>query len=189
MRRRLLSLLTVLSLLLCMAAVTLWVRSFFRSDAIARYTYGPTGAGAFSRVRSVRSERGGIVLADFTQSATDPAYLAFALSRANAWEFRHDPANAATSPTSDFFDTLSFDVNRNGRTTPAVTEAWLAVRIPYWAPALAAAIAPAWWLVRGRNSRRRQRVAQGRCGACGYDLRATPGRGPECGAAAAGAPA
>lgn len=185
MKRRLLHILTTLSLLVFVATIVLWVRSFFGSDGIARYTYGPAGAGAFSRVRFIRSERGGIILSDFTQQSTDPAYAAWVLPRASVWEFPHDPTGGPYWPAaSDLFDTLSFDINANRRLTSGMTEAWLNVRIPYWAPALLAAIAPLWWLVRGRTWRRRQRVAQGRCAECGYDLRATPGQCPECGAAA-----
>jgi hypothetical protein len=51
--------------------------------------------------------------------------------------------------------------------------------VPYWPLLLATGLAPALWL-RGRM-RRRGRILGGRCARCGYDLRATPGRGPECG--------
>ena len=52
--------------------------------------------------------------------------------------------------------------------------------VPHWLPTLALAL-PAAWLTR----RWRRRPAPGLCRACGYDLRATPERCPECGAAAA----
>ena len=57
------------------------------------------------------------------------------------------------------------------------------VRVPLWFVALLAAPLPAW---RGRTLARRRiasrRASQGLCVQCGYDVRATPDRCPECGA-------
>lgn len=62
------------------------------------------------------------------------------------------------------------------------TVTW-AVAAPCWFIALLSAIAPAVWL-RGYAKRRRRRVraARNQCVACGYDLKASPERCPECGA-------
>jgi hypothetical protein len=60
--------------------------------------------------------------------------------------------------------------------------------VPYWIVVSATALLPlgrvAGWL--GRRAVRRGRLRRGACPACGYDCRATPQRCPECGFAIAG---
>ena len=56
------------------------------------------------------------------------------------------------------------------------------VAVPHWLPALLSSLAPARWLVRRLLRRRPGRA--GLCPSCGYDLRATPERCPECGVTA-----
>jgi hypothetical protein len=55
-------------------------------------------------------------------------------------------------------------------------------QVPHWAVALCLAVAPAYWIVVVPKRRRQQkRSLAGFCLNCGYDLRATPNRCPECG--------
>jgi hypothetical protein len=54
------------------------------------------------------------------------------------------------------------------------------VVVPHWMCVTVTAVPAAWWLVRRRRLWRRAR--ENRCLSCGYDLRATPARCPECGA-------
>ncbi len=57
--------------------------------------------------------------------------------------------------------------------------------VPYWLLSIVFALVPAWWLKRWRRRRREaQRERKGLCPLCGYDLRASPERCPECGATA-----
>jgi hypothetical protein len=56
------------------------------------------------------------------------------------------------------------------------------IALPYWFLCLLAVPLPLTWVV--RRIHRRQRMTGNACVVCGYDLRATPDRCPECGAVA-----
>ncbi len=66
---------------------------------------------------------------------------------------------------------------------PATSNENPLVYVPYGIAMLSAAVAPLTWLVVWRVSdhRRAARAKVGLCRRCGYDLRATPERCPECG--------
>jgi hypothetical protein len=67
--------------------------------------------------------------------------------------------------------------------TPSLV--WRELMVPFWLPALLTAVLPLVWLRRLNRQRvRRRRAALGLCASCGYDLRASAGTCPECGAAA-----
>ena len=72
---------------------------------------------------------------------------------------------------------LAFRPSPNG---PMVT--YHTTHLPYWSLLVLSAIPPVAMFRRWR--RRRRRVRQGLCLICGYDLRSTPDRCPECGTAA-----
>ena len=62
--------------------------------------------------------------------------------------------------------------------------------VPYWALVVSTALLPlARTAAALRRAQRRRRSRRNLCLCCGYDLRATPGRCPECGTAPAGATA
>jgi hypothetical protein len=57
----------------------------------------------------------------------------------------------------------------------------VSIVLPWWVVVAVTVFLPAWWLP--REMRRRRRAKLGQCRVCGYDLRASPERCPECGAA------
>jgi hypothetical protein len=67
---------------------------------------------------------------------------------------------------------------------PPITENHLAVVMPYWFPTTLCALVPLVWLAKSRRHwRDRRRARRGLCRNCGYDLRASNDRCPECGTA------
>ena len=162
--RRLLDVLCVLSLLLCAAFVVLWVRSYFVSDFWSWAT--PTGRAG------VDSLRGSVSL-----GRVDVPRAALAnISRGTMIGSTSAEAGAAgmLKPSWSFAGLGVTDVNAGGMRARDV-------RLPYWLLALAAAALPA-----ARAARRKLRGSRaGLCQRCGYDLRASPERCPECGTPAA----
>jgi hypothetical protein len=69
--------------------------------------------------------------------------------------------------------------------TPAYIERERHISIPFWL--LIVLTATAGCLLGRRNWLVRRRVINGKCPACGYDIRATPDHCPECGLAGSGA--
>jgi hypothetical protein len=64
---------------------------------------------------------------------------------------------------------------------------WRSAAVPCWVLVALTGLLPLWASSRYGNYRqRRARTRSGRCGVCGYDLRATPDRCPECGTRAGG---
>jgi hypothetical protein len=100
-------------------------------------------------------------------------------------EFYELPSQVVKMPVSTMVPP-----GRAGPIAPAAPLAQLkygvrAVGIRLWMIVLASAIVPALWGWRAevwrRRIRKEDRQSARRCLACGYDMRATPGRCPECG--------
>ncbi len=179
-RRRLFAGLTILSLVLCLATVALWVRSYWRSDTLYRFSSDAQSAQAFG----MWSRFGELAL----WANHYPAGL-YGLKQ--GWDFRtrHSSADEtiATFP-SNFPQRRSAHFLGFGfahQSSPYRADVYVA---PHWSLALLFAALPAVRLrsmLRTRRQNRRNRA--GLCQHCGYDLRATPqgGRCPECGHATA----
>jgi hypothetical protein len=156
-RWRLFTFLSALSLLLCVITVVFWVRSYWRADVMYRNDISVVRLTAAPDDR-VESESGRIMLRSLrgNDAQNDPSWLYWEYSMKALWP--SDP---------------SYFVFRLG------ARSW-ELMFPHALPAAVFAIAPVCWFF-SPHRRRAKRLARGFCPSCGYDLRATPDRCPECG--------
>jgi hypothetical protein len=177
--RHIVAVLTLLCLLLCIALAALWLHSY-RMEG--RLWYSPArgvnyrlavGAGSIILSRSVLSGR---TSGEFSDDFDRPP------GRSLEWRHRTGPPVSPFTPEGSprlvqwlGFDYLARDVGRPSFGTLAFRR----VVLPMWLPVLLAALPPA--IALARRERRRRRTLKGLCPRCGYDLRASPGRCPECG--------
>jgi hypothetical protein len=167
MLRRLFTFLSALSAVLCVAVCVLWVQSYWVAQFVGWSAPVPW-FGALSMAGVVRLERG-----DYPAAP-------------GGWARDAYPVPAGTSPGlwGEIAAREGGPLGRLGfayaRIDYGSGELRLAAYFPHWSVVALLAVLPA-ASVRA-TVRRRRRTATGLCPSCGYDLRATPDRCPECGA-------
>jgi hypothetical protein len=176
--RRLLNLLAAVSLLLCVATVSLWAAGGWDSGPRVRHL-GPRWGFIIVRFDERIGSCPQLILFHEAPPVYGPVLPMGSSPQLDAWVKRYPPylqwygcgVQFAYEPT------LSTDLVRHA------TMSGSTVRLiaPYWMLAIAFLILPAIaWCTR---LMRRRAQLEGRCSTCGYDLRATPDRCPECGTA------
>ena len=191
MIRRLFSILPALSLVVCIATSVLWVRSYWRSDAAI--LFGTLGPADTSYGTIIYSGRGSIFFRIDHSHQLDPSTL----PELRPWFFHYgsddDPESCSQNNLGDGWQSSRFGFGvlhdwgtryawRAAPTTRKVATELLwayALWFPHWLVVLLSAVPPLRWGLRTRQRRRRTRA--GLCLNCGYDLRASTERCPECG--------
>ena len=221
MKRRLLNVLTAASLLLCVAACVLWVRSYWVPEQwSALYKLPgkrvPGVAGNWERRWFVGWSNGRLVFYDnehpddvWGNRPRPPPSCRYQrgtilgqlrLDNVGSSAVGYSTPNGRRSLSLGGFGYASVPAQVIPAPSPPVPVPGMAggyygdetiagqrlVSLPLWLPAFLTAILPVVraWRWRGRRARRRRAGAGALpCPRCGYDLRATPGRCPECGTA------
>ena len=171
MRKRMANMLVALSVLLTLASTGLWITSYFITPCVT-YRSRDASGGAYVGwdVRSLSGQLGA------TRTSARGTFPRDSVT----WYRYTEPVATDLSlrlrlglrfPTFDY---------RNGPTLDTPSQSYWSLFVPYWLIILITAPAPTvWWL---RRVRARRRVSMHRCLQCGYDLRASVDRCPECGA-------
>jgi len=174
-KRRLFTFLSAISLVLCLFTAAAWVRGYFATDGIA-----------WARVTVFKPRRYEVIARSLL---TNQGSIVYVIDIERGWaapELKDELfwARSNSAPNSPPLKFVAWEsiLNRLGFGSVEWTD-HRAVWIPCWPLCLGFAVLPLLWLQRRWD--RSRRVVQGHCPTCNYDLRATPDRCPECGAAAA----
>jgi hypothetical protein len=148
--------LTVLSLLLCVAIAGLWVRSYWVADGVTLVFSSPTVA--------MWSQRGRVIIYETSTKQNNPV------------RYTNTPASISLGFDSEDEYSLYFWRLGGFSASASYRDSFLAV--PYW---FLTVLFAAPLIVPLRRISQRRKGNLGLCLSCGYDLRATPDRCPECG--------
>jgi hypothetical protein len=190
MRRRLFNLAAALSLLLSLGIAVFWTRSYGGGDWIhCRFDSRPPDGSWLTREFSMMSEQGGARFEYKWIVYVDERAWRSGVGDFARWLWGGVPRLATGK--DDGYRWVSEDGRMWGGFgidgwKVGVESRWHGrlnrLLLPYWSLCLLFAALPLTWArraIRARITRSRQQT--GLCPTCGYDLRATPDRCPECG--------
>lgn len=152
-----------LSLMLCVATSALWIRSCWRQDDLTLNAC----YGAFTEPHTM-----------FFWTTSVPRISAGGLYHSRPASLRQTRRFRLIMDRSQgniFFGFLWFSY-RFWVEPSSPPCRWVLVGIPLWCPLAITSLTPTIWLMKRKNV-----LKTGVCMSCGYDLRATPDRCPECG--------
>jgi hypothetical protein len=179
MRRWLLNLAAASSLVLCVATAALW---WWTGLVVEHVEWrGRDASSTTERYFGVKLARGAVSLIDEEYSNSFVP-----LPGPTGWGWTRRPPDGAKDRDMrglGFWGQRGFRFRRLAQ-GPPVTPATIrgfSMSFPLWAAMVALALPAAPWCA--RLARARRLLRRGLCSSCGYDLRASPGRCPECGTA------
>jgi hypothetical protein len=175
-----------LSLVLLAGAGGMWCRSRLAKFSDEVWRFDRDYASGTRREQGLWSLDGAIVVLLERRTFLDPILRDAEFGPAHRgprhvlWERRSSKLMLGLPPGRSRLERMGLRVDRfDGVVIPGkMTGSKLHVTIPYWLLMALAMVAPLLSTCRYL----RQRREAGRCPVCGYDLRATPERCPECGA-------
>jgi hypothetical protein len=175
-RRFLFNFLSLTALLLCAITIMFWGRSFHHGDGIQ---FTGTHLRSF-RIVSFPAEVDFTLryMGDGDEAAPDPGICH------ESWDTQELDGEMAEYWGNEIgsqghlgFDSFYYR-NRDGDGYGAPRAFEIILAVPSWALVLLSITLPTTWLFKAKK---RKRSKRGLCKSCGYDLRATPDRCPECG--------
>ncbi len=194
-RHQLLAVFALLSALATIAFLVLWIRSQFAIDALVYHTQISIPGAYILRTCGAGADRRRIGLFFYEERlGSDPSIHVHDVHPGftGGWSYQHQPAGTArpwptTSPrwlgylgigwqSTNAGDSVSWtSLGYRKRSMVLMIDHWLALFISLATTAAA-------WRGWNRMTLPTRRARRGLCMKCGYDIRATPNRCPECGA-------
>jgi len=171
--RRLFNIASAASLLLWVTATALWLRSYHAQDQL-QYGNDLTHYWSDDTALILDSLSGELVLTTYRFRPSTTARSPFQ----PGWHY--DSRDLPSSPVQADRGAAALQSALRGVPAPSPRQWFTRARwaFPHWLLSAATSALPAAWLTITRRSHKRP---SGTCPVCGYDLRATPNRCPECG--------